>query len=113
VLERERAAHQVHLCVVEAREHRRTVRIEDHGLGASQPLDLSIRTDPEDLVATDGHGFLKRGTSARIDLAVDDDEIDRAAGIVALGTDDEAGNEGRSDDDGHEYRGQARRHLLL
>ena len=87
------------------------MRVEHDGLCAAQALDLAIRSDAQYLVAANGDGFLQVGAAARIDLAVDDDEVDGAARIIALRADDEAGDEGRADDDGNKNGREARRHF--
>ena len=91
--------------------HGGAVCIEHHRLCAAQALDFAVRADPKDLIAADGNGLLEPGAATRIDLAVDDDQIDRAARVVALRADDEARDEGRPDDDGNQNGGQARRHF--
>ena len=62
-------------------------------------LTSRLEPDAEDLIAADGNGLLQVGAAARVDLAVDDDQVDRAARIVTLRADDEAGDEGSPDDD--------------
>ena len=111
VFERQCAAHELHARVVQPRQDGRTVRVEHDGLRAAQALDLAIRSDPQYLIAANGDGFLKVGAAAGIDLAVDDDEVDGAAGIIALRADNEAGDEGGADDDGNKNGRKARRHF--
>ena len=65
-------------------KHGGAVRVQHHGLGAAQALDVAIRADAQDLVAADGDGLLEVAPPPGIDLAVDDDQVDRAAGVVAL-----------------------------
>ncbi len=111
VFERQRAAHELHARVVQPRQDGRAVCVEHDGLGAAQAFDLAIRSDPQYLVAADRHGFLKVGAATGINLAVDDDEVDGAIGVIALRADDEPGDEGGTDDDGNKNGRKARRHF--
>ena len=111
MFERQGAAHELHARVVQPWQDGGAVRVEHDGLRAAQALDFTIRSDPQYLIAADCHGFLKIGAAAGIDLAVDNDEVDWAARIIALCADDEAGNEGGADDDGNKNGRKTRRHF--
>ena len=87
------------------------VRVEDDGLGSTQALDLAIRADPQNLVAANGDRFLEVGAATRVHLAIDDDEVDGAAGVIALCADNKAGDERRADDDADKNGGKSRRHF--
>ena len=97
--------------VVEAGQHRAAVRVDDGGLRAAQALDFAVGADAEDLVAADGDGLGELGGAAGVDAAVGDDQIDRAALVVALRADDEAGDERPGNDQDHDERREPRRHV--
>ena len=103
--------HQFQVRIVEPGQHRRAMGVENDGLGTPEALDVAIRSDPQNLVAANGDGFLKIGAAAPIHLAVDDDQIDRTVRIFSLCADDEAGNERGSDNDRHDDGREARRHF--
>ena len=111
MFERQRAGHELHPRVIQPRQHGGAVRVEHDCLRAPEALDVAIRSDAQNLVAANRQGFLKVGAAAGIDLAVDDDEVDGAARIIALGADDEAGDESRPDDDGNKNGRKSRRHF--
>jgi hypothetical protein len=85
--------------------------VEYHCLCAAEAFDFAVGSDAENLVATYGYSLLRFCAGSGIDLAVDDDEIDRAARIVALGPNDEAGDERGADDDSNENGRETRRHF--
>ena len=111
LLESKGAREQLHVCVIQTGQHRGAVSIHDHRLRAAEPLHITVGSDPQNLVAAHGHGFLNVGATTRIHFAVYDDQIDRPVRIVALRADDEPGDERGADDHDHQNCGQARRHF--
>ena len=89
LLERERAGHQVNVAVIQTGQHRGAMGVQHDRLRAAETLHFAVGAHAKDLVAADGNGFLELATAARIDLAVDDDQIDRAARVVTLRADDQ------------------------
>ena len=78
LIERETAADQVCVRVVEAGNDRASTRVDDDGLGTAQPLDLAARPDLQNLVPLHRHGFGHRSVAVgRVHAAIDNDEIDR------------------------------------
>ena len=73
MFERQGARHQLKTRVVHAWDDGGAVRVEHDGLRASQALDLAVRADAKNLVAPDGHGFLKLCVAPGVNLAVYDD----------------------------------------
>ena len=87
------------------------MRVDHDGLRPLQAGDFAGGADAKDLVAAHGHGLRGRAAPVRrIDGGVGDDEIHRPIVVVALGPDDEAGDEGRRDDRDNDVSGQAGRH---
>lgn len=111
MFERECARDQLSVAVIQPRHDGRAVGIKHNRLSAAKPLHVAVRADTEDLVAADGNSFLEVGATTGIHLAVDDDEINRAACIVTLGTDNQSRDESRPDDDGNQDARKARRHF--
>src|SRR5918995_126098 len=99
------------MCVVEAWQHRATVRVDHGGLGAAQALDFAVGADAENLIAADGNGLGERRGAAGVHAAVGDDEIDQSALVIALRADDEAGDESPGYDQNHDERREPRRHV--
>ncbi len=86
------------------------MRVEHHRLRTTEALDVTVGADLDDLVAANPDGLGKRcHRIARVDVAVVDDQVNRAT-AVALGADDETGNEGGTDDYGNDDGGKATRH---
>ena len=99
--------------VIETGQDRAALGVDDDGLRAPEALHLAARPDFQDLVALDGHRFGHRPVAVGgVDLAIDDDQIDRS-GVIALRADDQAGDERRADDEGDEIRGDAARHARI
>src|SRR5687768_5187413 len=111
VFERQRAVHELDTRIVQAGKHGRAMRIEHDRLRASQPFDVAVRSDAQNLVAAHGDRFLKIRAATRVHLAVDDDQVDRAAGVIALRTYDQARDERGADDHGNKDGRKARRHF--
>ena len=96
--------------VVEARQHRAALGVDDDRLRSTQALDFAVGPDTDDLVAGDCEGLRQFGAAVgRIDLAVDDDQIDRTI-VVSLRADDEAGDESHPDNERHGICREAGRH---
>ncbi len=107
LLQAEASAHQVQVCVVQARQHRGAVRVDGLGRAARKPLHLAVGSDPENGVAANGERF---GEASRavggVDAAVQDDQVHRPGLVVALRADDQADDEGSGDDRHDDERGQ-------
>ena len=100
--------------IVESRQNHAATRVDDDGLGPLQAGDFAGGADAQDLVAADGNGLGGRAAAVgRVDRGVGDDEVDRPIVVVALGPDDEAGDERRRDDRDNNVSGQAGRHGIL
>ena len=99
--------------IVEAGHDGGAVGVDDLGLATAQAEDVAIAAHAHNLIAAHGNGF-RHGASGirRIDSAVVDDEIDRTVTVVALGTDDEAGDERGGDDPDDNECSEADRHLV-
>ena len=88
--------------------------VDDDGLGALEAGDLTIGADAQNLVAANGHGLGHRAAPIRgVDGGVPDNEVHRPLTVVALRTDDQAGDQRRGDDRDDNVSGQARRHGWL
>jgi hypothetical protein len=110
---RESAGDQRRMRVVEPREHGAAMRVDDGRLRAAVAHHLALAADLEDLVAADRDRLRRRAeVVGGVDLRVVDDQIDRAAAVVALRPDDQASDERRPDDDGHQEGGKTRGHVL-
>ncbi|MNC90621.1 hypothetical protein D3C83_67410 [compost metagenome] len=82
------------MSVVESRQHRAAFRVDDGRLRAAEAHDLALAAGLEDLAAANGDGVRNGAVIVGgVDPGVVDDEVDRAAVVVALGSDDEAGDE--------------------
>ena len=78
-------------------------------LRALQALDFAVRADTHDFVAADRDGFREVGGAiARVDLAVNHDQIHRAI-VFALRANDETGDERYPDNECHGISREARR----
>src|SRR5213079_3163386 len=82
---RETAFHQRRVRVVEASQDGATPRVDDRRLRTAVPQDFSLGADLQNLVAANGDGVGDRAeVVGDIHARVVDDEIDRAAAVVAL-----------------------------
>ena len=63
LIERQAAADEVRVRVVEAGHDRAALGVDDGGLRAAQALNLAVRADAHDLVAADGDGFGEIGAA--------------------------------------------------
>ncbi len=96
--------------VGKAGQDRAAVGVDDGRGIAAEPLDLAVRPDLEDAVAADRHRLgNRRAGIARVDAAVVDQQVDGRF-VLALGADDQAGDDGDADDDRDQKRGEARSH---
>ena len=57
LIERQAAADEMRVRVVETGHDRAALGVDDDGLRALEPLDLAVRSDADDLVAADGDGL--------------------------------------------------------
>ena len=57
LIERQAAADEMRVRVVEAGQDRAALGVDHDRLRAPEPLDLAVRSDAEDLVALHGDGF--------------------------------------------------------
>ena len=110
LIERQPAADEVGMRIVEAGHDRAALGVDDRGLGALQALDLAVRSDANHLVAANrdrlGH---VRAATACVDLAVNHDQVNRVI-VRPLGADNESGDQRHADDAGHEIGRDAGRH---
>ena len=109
LIERQAAADQVRVRVVEAGHHRAALGVDHDGLRALEPLDLAVRPDADHLVAAHGDGLRELVALGRVDVAVDHDEIDRPV-VFALRADDESCDDRDADDERHGVSREAGRH---
>ncbi len=99
--------------VVEAGHDRAALGVDDDGLRALEALNLAVRSDADDLVAANGHGFGEIAAAVGgVDLAVDHDQIHRAI-VFALRADDETGDESHPDNESHGISREAGRHWQI
>ena len=112
MIERETARKKMRVRVVEARQHRAALRVDHGGLCPTEALNLTIRPDPDHLVAAHGDRVGQLRAVAGIDTSVDNDQIDRAI-IFALGANDETGDEGDADNTRHQICHEAGRHQRI
>ena len=97
--------------VVEPGQHRRALRVDHRRLRTAVAHDLALAADLENLVAADRDRVRDRPEIVGgVDPRVVDDEIDRAAVVVALGADDQAGDERARHDRDDEVSGKTRGH---
>ena len=110
LIERETAVDEVRVRVVEAGDDRAAFGVDRQGLRAAEAQNLAVRPDADDLVAAhrDRLGQVG-GTVARIDLAVDHDQIHRAI-VFALRANDQTGDESNPDNECHGISRKAGRH---
>jgi hypothetical protein len=108
---REPAGDERRMRIVEPRNDRRSLRVDDGRLRPAVAHDLALAADLENFVAADGDGFRHRtAVVGGIDPGVVDDEIDGAAGVVAVRADDQSRDERRPDDGDDEESGKTRGH---
>ncbi len=95
--------------IVEAWQHGPALCVDDDGLRTPQALHVAVRSDQQDLVALHGDSLRHRAVAVSgVDAPVDDDQIHGT--VLALGADNESGNEGDADDEGDEVSRDAGRH---
>ncbi len=93
--------------------HRAALGVDHDGLRAPESLNLAVRADADDLVAANRDGLREIAAAVgRVDLAVDDDQIDRAI-VFALRADDQTGDESDPDNEGHGVSREAGRHWQI
>jgi hypothetical protein len=108
------AGKEIRVRVVEARQYRSAARIDHRRLRTPQTHDLAFAADAQDLIAADRDRFSHRALRVGgVDLGVVDDDVDRAVTIVALGSDDESGNQRCRDDTDDDVGGKAGGHETL
>ncbi len=113
LIERQAAVDEVRVRVVEPGHDRAALGVDDDGLRALEALNFAVRADADDLVAADGDRLREIGAAiGGVDLAVDDDQIDRAI-VFALRADDETGDEGHPDDERHDICRETGRHWQI
>ena len=97
--------------VVESGDHRRALCVDDGRLWTAIAEDLAVRADVQDLVPAHRDRFGHRPEAVgSVKLCVVDDEIDRAAVVVALRADDQARDERGRDDRDNDVCGETRGH---
>ena len=102
---------EVDVGVVEAGEDGGPFCVNDRRLGPAEPHDFALASHPQDLVPPDGHGCRHGpGPFGRVNPRVMNNEVHRAAAVVALGPDDEASDERGRDDGNDDVRGEAGGH---
>ena len=89
------------------------MRIDQGRLRPAQAVDFAIAADARDLIAAHRDRFRHRSRGVGgIHLGVENNQVDRSVAVVALRTDDEAGDQGGSYDADDKVSSEAGGHAL-
>ena len=112
LIERQPPADQVSVCIVETGQHCAAIGVDHRRLRAPQALHLAVRADPHHLVAAHRDRLGELVVFARVNLAVNDDQIDGTI-VFALRTDDQPGDDRDTNNESDGVCGETCGHVVF